>query len=160
MLLRSLLLLLFAPAAFSQELAPSDLRDIKHVIESQLEAFQRDDAETAFSFASPNIRKLFGAPANFMAMVKSDYQAVYRPRSVNFLKPEVIEGRVLQPVQVLGPDNVAMIAIYTMQRQDDGAWKIDGCELTPASGVYARRPVSSFAVVPRRTAERLAGRSH
>lgn len=33
----------------------------------------------------------------------------------------------------MGPDNVAVVAIYTMERQEDGAWKIDGCELTPTS---------------------------
>ncbi|MGH8727996.1 MAG: DUF4864 domain-containing protein [Burkholderiales bacterium] len=118
-----------------------DWRKVRGVIEHQLDAFAHDDAETAFSFASPKIQKLFQTPASFMAMVKADYQAVYRPRSVNFLKPAVVEGRALQPVQLLGPDSVAMVAIYTMEEQTDGTWKIDGCELTPSAGVFALLPV-------------------
>jgi hypothetical protein len=141
MFLRSicLALSLFASAAYSQErqLTDQEWEKIRGVIEQQLQAFQRDDAETAFSYASPNIRKLFQTSANFIAMVKSEYQAVYRPRSVNFLKPALIESRALQPVQLLGPDNTAVVAIYTMEQQEDGTWKIDGCELTPSGGIYA-----------------------
>jgi ketosteroid isomerase-like protein len=140
MFLRSICLAfcLFVPAAYSQErhLSDQDWQQIRSVIAQQLAAFQRDDAETAFSFASPNIRKLFQTPANFIAMVKSEYQAVYRPRSVTFMGPAVIAGQVQQPVQLLGPDNAAMVAIYSMEQQEDGTWKIDGCELTPSGGVY------------------------
>jgi hypothetical protein len=132
------LFIFFAFGANAQQAEPDEAgwREIRSVIEKQLDAFQRDDAETAFSFASPNIRKLFQTPENFIAMVKADYRAVYRPRSVNFLEPAVIEGLALQPVQILGPDNVAVVAIYTMQRQEDGDWKIDGCEIAPASALY------------------------
>ena len=28
----------------------------------------------------------------------------------------------------------AVLAVYTMQRQDDGAWRINGCRLYPAPG--------------------------
>lgn len=134
-----LTLFLFAPGAYGEErnLTEDDWRKIRGVIEQQLDAFARDDAETAFSFASPKIQQLFWTPANFMAMVKADYQAVYRPRSVNFLKSALVQGRALQPVQLLGPDNVAMVAIYTMEEQADGTWKIGGCEMIPGGGVYA-----------------------
>lgn len=129
----------FAFAAYSEErqLTDQDWADIRGVIEEQLHAFGRDDAETAFAFASPNIRRMFQTAANFVAMVKSEYQAVYRPRSMNFLKPALVERRVLQPIQLQDPDNTLVVAIYTMQRQADGAWKIDGCELAPGAGVYA-----------------------
>lgn len=137
MLLRLTVLLIgsFAASARAELVEPGEAgwRETRSVIEKQVDAFTRDDAETAFSFASPNIRKEFQTAANFIAMVKAEYEAVYRSRSVNFPDPAVIEGRALRPVQLWGPDNVAVVAIYTMERQEDGAWKIDGCELTPTS---------------------------
>jgi hypothetical protein len=49
------LFIFFAFAANAQQAEPGEAgwREIRSVIEKQLDAFQRDDAETAFSFASP-----------------------------------------------------------------------------------------------------------
>lgn len=41
------------------------------------------------------------------------------------------EGKTIQPVLVLGPDNVTVMALYVMERQADGAWLMDGCYLVP-----------------------------
>jgi hypothetical protein len=62
-------------------------------------------------------------------MVRRGCQPVYRPRQVDFL--ETIEGphRPAQKVFVVGPDGAAYLAIYPMERQPDGSWKIDGCYL-------------------------------
>ncbi|HEY4162815.1 MAG TPA: DUF4864 domain-containing protein [Dongiaceae bacterium] len=65
-------------------LAQPDQDAIRHVVEAQLAAFQRDDGTAAFGFAAPAIRQKFGDAATFMAMVKSGYPAVYRPKSVAF----------------------------------------------------------------------------
>ena len=110
----------------------ADRAAIRHVIEGQLDAFRRDDGVAAFSFASPSIRRMFKTPDIFMDMVRRGYQAVYRPRSLEFRDLEEAEGKIVQPVFVVGPDNVAVMALYVMQRQPDGAWLIDGCYLVPA----------------------------
>ena len=119
-----------APAA--NEPSAADRQEIRTVIERQLDAFQRDDEVTAFSYASPGIRAQFKTPANFMQMVRASYQAVYRPRAVKFLEPAVIEGDIIQALQVVAPDGTVMVALYTMQRQPDGLWRIAGCMLVPA----------------------------
>ena len=95
-------------------------------------AIRRDDGVAAFSLASPSIRRMFETPDIFMDMVRRGYQAVYRPRSLEFRDLEEAEGKIVQPVFVVGPDNVAVLALYVMQRQPDGAWLIDGCYLVPA----------------------------
>jgi hypothetical protein len=65
MSLRSICLALcpFA-SAYSQErqLTDQEWEKIRGVIEQQLQAFQRDDAEAAFSYASPSIRKVVPDP--------------------------------------------------------------------------------------------------
>ncbi|MEM7650259.1 MAG: DUF4864 domain-containing protein, partial [Cyanobacteria bacterium P01_A01_bin.70] len=66
------------------ELSEADDAAIKTVIRQQLDAFQADDAELAFSFASPTIQAQFQSANQFMAMVRSQYATVYRPQSVEF----------------------------------------------------------------------------
>lgn len=70
----------YAATPATAELSAADRREIRGVVERQLEAFQRDDEVTAFSYAAPRVRAHFRTPANFMQMVRDSYRAVYRPR--------------------------------------------------------------------------------
>lgn len=113
----------------SLSLSDADRSSIRDVIESQLAAFQRDDGAQAFSYASPTVRRQFVTPERFMRMVRTGYPPVYRPREVEF-RDLVVAGDVpAQKVLLVGPDGVPVMAIYPMQRQADGSWKIDGCFL-------------------------------
>ena len=71
------------------EVSDADRAEIRTIIQNQIAAFQRNDGETAYSYASPTIRGLFPTVDRFMAMVRDGYQPVYRPRSVVF--GEVVE---------------------------------------------------------------------
>lgn len=124
-----------APAhAQDMGLTAADRDAIRSVIESQLAAFQRDDGVLAFSYASPTVRRQFVTPQRFMHMVRTEYAPVYRPRSVAF-RDVVVAGEVpVQKVLIVGPDGVPVMAIYPMQRQADGSWKIDGCLLLGLGG--------------------------
>ena len=94
------LLLLLAPAPGSGQSVPAaDARAVRAVIEAQLEAFRRDDAPRAFSYAAPGIRDSFGTPEKFMAMVREQYAVVYRPRSVSFEEPVIVGEDLVQPVR-------------------------------------------------------------
>ena len=120
---RALLLALLATPARAQDGA------IEQVIRDQMAAFARDDAEAAFAFATPELRAMFGSAANFMSMVRQGYQPVYRPRSVTFGELAEQDGQTVQEVGIIGSDGVPRVALYTMQRQPDGAWRIAGCRL-------------------------------
>lgn len=134
-LLRTLLLS-FAPLlAWAQPvLTAADARAVREVIEAQLDAFQKDDAQRAFSYATANIRATFGTAENFMQMVRTSYPVVYRPKAVKFEPPEVIDDEVVQPVRLTDADGRAWMAIYPMQREPDGKWRINGCQLVRLSG--------------------------
>ena len=119
-----------AQAAFSAD----DVRTIRNVIERQIDAFKRDDAAEAYSFAAPGIRKSFPTAEIFLDMVRQGYRPVYRPRSIAFDALTRIEGTLVQPVRVIGPDGEPVTALYIMERQSDGNWKIGGCVLTRAPG--------------------------
>jgi len=103
----------------------------RQVIEGQIEALSRDDGVTAFGFASPDIQKTFRTPEQFMRMVRSSFKPVYRPRSYSFEAPILVEGHHTQPVRFIGPDGRGVVALYKMERQDDGSWRIGGVTLHP-----------------------------
>ena len=125
-----------APLLFAAQSAvsPDDARAVRAVIEAQLDAFRADDAARAFSLATPGIREKFGSPENFMDMVRRAYAVVYRPQSVAFEAPVVVDGQVVQPVRMTDAEGRAWLAIYPMQRQPDGSWRTDGCQLGRLAG--------------------------
>ncbi len=120
-----------APAAAEEAPGAGDEAAIRAVIQSQLEAFQRDDGVAAFSYAAPNIQLKFATPEIFMSMVRTGYQAVYRPQEVRFLEALTRDGEIAQAVRFVGPDGAAVIAVYLMERQPDGSWRIAGVHLFP-----------------------------
>jgi hypothetical protein len=115
----------------------ADRAAIKSVIESQMAAFLKDDAVQAFSFANPVIQRMFGSPERFMSMVREGYAPVYRPSNVVFGPLDLVEGQWIQAVSVVGPDGQPALALYTMERQADGSWRIAGCTLTKSPGAGA-----------------------
>jgi Domain of unknown function (DUF4864) len=116
------------------EVSRDDSAAIRAVVTEQLDAFARDDAVRAFSLATPAIRARFGTAEAFLEMVRSDYAVVYRPRSIEFDTSVVIEGEIVQPVKMIDAQGAAWIALYPMQRQADGTWRINGCQLARITG--------------------------
>lgn len=107
-------------------------------IERQLGAFLSNDGETAYGLAAPNIRRLFPTVDGFMAMVRNAYQPVYRSRDVTFgtvdMRPD---GQIAQRVMMQGPDGRYYEAVYTLERQADGVWRITGVSLNESSALGA-----------------------
>ena len=112
----------------------ADQARIEQVIRDQMSAFRRDDGAAAFAHASPTIQRKFGDPAAFMAMVRTGYAPVYRPRHVEFRDLVELRGAPAQQVLVIGPDGNPVMAVYSMERQPDGTWRISGCVLLPLAG--------------------------
>ena len=110
-----------------------DWIEIKRVIAAQRDALVRDDGERAFAFATPAIRYRFGDANNFMRMVRESYRALLDARYVEFLEGAVIAGDVVQPLRLVLPDGSVMVAIYGMQREADGRWRINACVIAPST---------------------------
>jgi len=105
------------------------------VITEQLDAFAHDDAPRAFSLATTGIQAQFGTPQVFIDMVRSAYPVVYRSKTVQFEKPALVDGEVIQPVRMTDAEGRAFIAHYSMQRQANGSWRINGCQLARLPGL-------------------------
>ena len=124
-------------AANAEELSDADRAGFQQIITAQLDAFKADDGTKAFSFAAPVIRSKFRTPEDFMSMVRNGYPPVYRPRSVMFGAITDELGFPTQRVHLIGPRGGAWTALYAMQRQDDGTWKISAVALVKDEGAGA-----------------------
>ncbi len=113
-------------------LSAADRQKIKCVITAQIKAFERNDAATAFSYSTPEIRDHFGSSRNFMEMVRGSYSALYMHASREFLEAAIIDGEVIQPLQIVTRSGETLVALYSLERQPDNNWRIGGCELAPS----------------------------
>lgn len=104
--------------------------EIKSVISGQLEAFQADDFETAFGFASPSIRNMFGDSGNFGAMVKRGYPMVWRHDDVRYFGLRQGNGMMTQRVMIRAQDGqIHFLDYHMVQRGTGSGWQINGVEL-------------------------------
>ena len=118
-------------------LAEPDARAVRQVVEAQLDAFAADDAERAFSYASPAIRAQFGDANTFMDMVRGGYPMVLRPAAVSFFKAQALDGAnsaVSQPVHLRDREGRLWLATYVLERQAGAGWRINGCVVVADSG--------------------------
>jgi len=121
-------------AAAAPSVSEADALAARTLVSSQLEAFAKDDAPRAFSYAAPSIRAMFQTPERFLAMVRTGYPVVYRAAGVTFLIPLQVDGDLLQGVHLTDGAGALWLATYRLQRQADGSWRIAGCGLQPATG--------------------------
>lgn len=115
-------------------LSPKDQKHIIDVVQAQLHAFARDDAAKAFSYAAPNIRHLVGTAENFLEMVRTQYEIVYRPSATTFMQPHGEAGEATLKVQLTDADGDTWTATYSLQRQKNKTWRITGCTVAAATG--------------------------
>ena len=69
----------------------AESKAIETTIRAQITAFQADDFERAFTYASPTIQQIFRAPDVFGRMVRQGYPMVYRPSEIAFLELATVE---------------------------------------------------------------------
>ncbi|HEY3030409.1 MAG TPA: DUF4864 domain-containing protein [Bradyrhizobium sp.] len=120
----ALFIILTAPAR-----AADDVAAAQRVIRSQVEAFSRDDAAAAYSYAAPAIQEIFPQADIFMSMVRNSYAPVYRHKSFDFGEARVSDGTIAQRVHIVDADGIPWEALYTLELQPDGSVKITGCVL-------------------------------
>jgi hypothetical protein len=123
-LLLAFLVALAAPAGAGDEVATAQT-----IIRSQVEAFSRDDAAAAYSYASPGIHEMFPQADAFLGMVQHSYAPVYRHKSFEFGEARSADGKIAQAVHIVDSEGVPWEALYTLEQQSDGSIKISGCVL-------------------------------
>ena len=124
--------ILLAAPALAQE--RSELRDAEEPVMRQLEAFRRDDYDTAYGFASASIRELFDRQA-FERMVRRGYPAIARSAfAVITERTLASDGHAYLRLKIAGADGSSIDAVYEMV-YEDGRWRINGVVAGPAPGL-------------------------
>lgn len=114
----------------------AEVKSAQTVVESQLKAFQAGDGALAYSFASPGIQQMFPTPDVFMSMVQNAYQPVFKPQSFAFGEArELSATSIMQKVMLVGPDGKDYEALYQLERQPDGKYRITGVSLRAANSL-------------------------
>jgi hypothetical protein len=123
-----------APPAGEATLRPAEWKAIQQVINEQLKALKAGDGTKAWTYSVPGIRQQFGTPERFLRMVREGYSALLEARSSTFLQGAVlVDGATIQPLQLVLPDNTVLVALYQMEKQKDGRWRIAGCVIAPST---------------------------
>ena len=110
--------------------------DAQGVIAAQIEAFQRDDFVTAFSYASPTIKGIFRTPDRFGVMVRNGFPMVWRPAQVEYLEQREVGGVIFQRVLIEDNKGALHALEYQMLPTPDG-WQIDGVQFIAPPAVAA-----------------------
>ncbi|WP_323766433.1 DUF4864 domain-containing protein [Marinovum sp.] len=124
--------LAFGPAV-AQEPQPRN-PEIEAVIGDQLQAFEAQDVDRAFSHASPTIKGIFGSSEVFGLMVRRGYPMVWQPGEVTYLDLAEIGGALWQRVEIIDRDGQRHYLGYRME-PGEGGWKIGGVQLLEAPDI-------------------------
>lgn len=118
-------------------LQESEVAEIRDAVQSQIDALANDDAATAFDLTTDDTRSRLGSPDNFLRIIKESYEPVYRHRMALYSSPQVVLGKVYQVVRLTDLESHVWVAIYLMHKDEEGTWKINGCQLvqTPAIAI-------------------------
>jgi hypothetical protein len=132
-----LLALLSLPLS-AQTVSDAEAQEFQRIITGQLNAFNANDGAGAYAFAAPTIKRLFPSPEIFMSMVQKGYPPIYRRQSYTFGRiGNEMGGAPTQHVTIIDQNGKAWTALYAMERQPDGSWKIVGCQLVEAPAADA-----------------------
>jgi hypothetical protein len=124
---------LAAPPSGNASLRSAEWKAIQQVIGDQLKALKAGDGTKAMTYSVPGIRQQFGTPERFLRMVREGYSALLDARASTFLEGAVVDGVTIQPLQLVLPDNTVLVALYQMEKQRDGRWRIAGCVIAPST---------------------------
>src|SRR5437868_12516201 len=109
--MRAFVLLLALLLGISAPARADDVAAAQNIIRSQEQAFSRDDAAAAWSYASPALQEVFQRPEIFMLMVQQGYAPVYRHRSFEFGEAKAADGHIAQRVHIVDDHGEAWEAL-------------------------------------------------
>lgn len=108
--------------------------EIQSVISDQLNAFKADDGMRAYSHAAETIKTMFPSQQIFMEMVRMGYPPVYRAKDWSFVEPTPLDNGYSQIVRLTDAQGKVWNALYTLERDSTGEWKITGCRILQTDG--------------------------
>lgn len=127
--------MMWSTGSIAQDASDANADAIHTVIQTQLEAFAADDAETAFALSTNAAQGLLGSPEALLDIVKEWYPPLYRYQKADFAPPEIEGDQALQILTITDSNNLVWIAACWIRQEEDGQWKVDGYELVETDSV-------------------------
>lgn len=126
---------LAAPASRAQPPADEGVRHAIHsVIQSQLAAFAAENAPAAFAATTPAVRQsTYGGADRFLELVRQVYPMIYHHAQADFLEVELKGSEAFQLVRVVDEAGRVWHAMFILERQPDGSWRIGACSVNETS---------------------------
>ena len=114
----------------------AEVKAAQSAIDGQLRAFRAGDNEGAYGYAAPNVKRIFPTLDIFMNMVTGSYKPVHKPRNYAFGKvQELSPTSIIQQVMIVGEDGKDYEAVYTLELQPDGKFRITGVSLRASTSL-------------------------
>jgi len=129
--------LLFAFAASPAVAHEAGGMEARAIIQRQLDAFEHNDADSAFSLASPGLKETYSNPHNFMNSVRSGETPFFKRRMVEYHDFVAAGDDAAQSVVLVDDDSNVWTVVYKLARQPDGSWLIDGVVLVKSDALDA-----------------------
>ncbi len=125
-----------APPIQWRKATATEVKAVVASITAQLDAFKRDDYQTATKYQSARLRRNFASTNDFRAMIQNGYPQFAHYKSAKFSPVQADETGKLAKVSVnlIGSDGKAASADYQMILED-GLWRVSG-----VSGGHATPP--------------------
>ncbi len=124
-----------AGVALAQTAKPAPKQATEPVIK-QLEAFRLGDFDTAYTFASSEIKEQFSRPA-FEQMVKAGYPEIAHSTFATIVASAVaLNGHAYLSVKIRGANGNSIEAFYGLVLES-GQWKINGVTAKPDLGLVS-----------------------
>ena len=103
---------------------------IRDVIRQQIEAFKRNEISAAFDLATPEIQDQFRTSDIFFQMVIKNYAVILTHKTWSFGNLTRIRNEeYIQTVNFYEKDGRVIKALYVVEQQPEGTWRIGGCKL-------------------------------
>ena len=131
----ALCLLAATPPAWAQTPTPMP-KEAAEPVMKQLEAFRRGDFDTAYTFASSDIKQQFDRGA-FEHMVKNGYPEIARSTFATVAGSTMApNGHAYLQIKIRGANGNSIEALYELVLEY-GQWKINGVSAKPDPGLVS-----------------------
>ncbi|HLW91414.1 MAG TPA: DUF4864 domain-containing protein [Roseiarcus sp.] len=107
------------------------------VVQRQLDAFKRGDADGAFALASPALKENFSDSGAFMEIVRAKYAPFFRRRMAEFGTLAIAGDTAAQSIVIVDEDSDVWNVVYELGRQPDGSWAVSNCLLMKSDSTDA-----------------------
>ena len=101
---------------------------IRQLVEKQLQAFKKNDWDTAFSLTSPSIQNKL-EPSSFITTIKQKYNAIVDPRSIMFQGFTLIDDYPALTSMIMDQNGQLTQGIFIVEYQHGFDWCICGYKL-------------------------------